>query len=200
MHIIERVSISVFFYGALSLLVLYIYIGSSTGSTKGVFALLFSVSISIFVYVFSFLRVDYFLARPDPPIFHRRRGFSNRVRAVTFAVAIINFFLSGLYAGIEVFIFVLFVRNALVLNIDYPLSKKLELINQAKRKFGIVQLWSLNLPVSRDLLLLDSASTNARVEVLFSDLTVIWRAWALFQEGRRILLIPFILWVTAVGE
>ena len=38
------------------------------------------------------------------------------------------------------------------------------------------------------------------VEVLFSDLIVIWGAWALFQDRRRVILVPFILWVAAVGE
>ena len=69
-----------------------------TSSVKGVFVVLFSTSVVTLVFVFSFLQVAYFLARPDTPCFHRRKEFSNRTTAamlVTVA-AVTNFFLSSL--------------------------------------------------------------------------------------------------------
>ena len=38
------------------------------------------------------------------------------------------------------------------------------------------------------------------MKVLLSDLIVIWRAWALFPDQRWVILIPFVLWIGAVGE
>ena len=40
------------------------------------------------------------------------------------------------------------------------------------------------------------------VEILevLSDLIVIWRAWVLFPDRQWIILIPFIMWIGAVGE
>jgi len=38
------------------------------------------------------------------------------------------------------------------------------------------------------------------VEVLLSDLIVIWRAWALFRDRQWVILIPFSLWIMALGE
>ena len=36
--------------------------------------------------------------------------------------------------------------------------------------------------------------------MLLGDLIVIWRAWALFPDRQWVILIPFILWIGAVGE
>ena len=36
--------------------------------------------------------------------------------------------------------------------------------------------------------------------MLLSDLIVIQRAWALFKDQRRVILLPFILWIGVVGE
>ena len=38
------------------------------------------------------------------------------------------------------------------------------------------------------------------VKVLISDFIVIWRAWALIIDRRWVVLVPFILWIAAVGE
>ena len=38
------------------------------------------------------------------------------------------------------------------------------------------------------------------LEVWLSDLIVIWRAWALFQDRQWVILIPFTLWIGGVGE
>ena len=48
-----------------------------------------------------------------------------------FAATVINFLLSGLNAGTQVALFIVFIRMALILDICYPLSEKRELVNQA---------------------------------------------------------------------
>jgi len=150
---VEELSIGVFFYGASSLLMVYGLV--FTTSIKGAFVVLFSASVVIFVFVFSFLRVGYFLVGPDPPRFHRRRGFSNRPIAAVFVVTVINFLLLSLSTGTEIAMFILLIRKALILG---PLSGKQELIDNVLRNLNIVSFWSANLPVSRHLLLLDSVS------------------------------------------
>ena len=134
--------------------------GLSTNSIKGVFIILFSASIVIFVFVFSSLQVACFLARPDPPKFHRRRGFSNRATAAMFVGTVINFLLFSLSTGTETAMFIVSIRRALILDIEYPLSEKQELVGLPNPI--IAQLWSANLPVSNKLSLMDSASIHAR--------------------------------------
>jgi len=153
---VEELSIGVFFYGASSSLVVY---GPFTSSIKGVFAVLFSASVAIFMFVFSFLRVAYLLARPDPPRFHRRRGFSSRTTAAVFVVTVINFLLFSLSTGTEIATFIVLIRKALILD---PLSEKQELLNNVLQNLTIVIFWSANLPVSRNLSLLDFVSIHAR--------------------------------------
>lgn len=36
--------------------------------------------------------------------------------------------------------------------------------------------------------------------MLLIDLIAIWRAWALFQDQRWVIVLPFILWIGAVGD
>ena len=79
-----------------------------------------------------------------------------------FVTTVINFLLSSLNTGTHVAIFIVFIRKALVLDIDYPLSKKPELVNNALQNMNIVTLWSQTLPVSIKLSLLDPASIHAR--------------------------------------
>ena len=117
----------------------------------------------ILLFVLSFLRVSYFLARPDPPRFHRRRGFPNRATVVMFVVTIINFLLSSLYTGTEVALFILLIRKTLVLDLDYPLSEKPELVNDALQNLNLVHFWSKNLPVSSNLSLLGSVDRKSVV-------------------------------------
>ena len=69
---IEELSIAIFFYGSSSLLVVY---ALSTGSIKGGFVILFSASVVIFVFVFSFRPVSYFSVRPDPRDFTGEEDF-----------------------------------------------------------------------------------------------------------------------------
>ena len=152
---VEELSIAIFFYGASSSPVEY---GPFTSSIKGVFVVLFSASVVIFVFVLSFLRVAYFLTRPDPPRFHRRRRFSDRWAAAMFVVTVINFLLFGLSAGNEIAKFAMFIRKDLI---EDPLLKKQESEN-ALQNLMIVQFWSANLPVSNNLSLLDPVSIHVR--------------------------------------
>ena len=133
--------------------------GSSTSLMTGVFVLLFSTSVVIFVFVFSFCKVTYFLARPDPRNFDRRRGFSNRATAAMFAVTVINFIIFSLGIGTQVAIVIVAIRKALILNIDFlPFS---EMPDKALlQSMDIVGIWAEDLPVSAKLLLLDPVSIH----------------------------------------
>ena len=148
LHALEQLSISIFFYGA-SLFVVY---DSSTSSITlaGVFVVLFSASVVIFMFVLSFLEATDFL--PVLLKFDRRRGFPNRTTAAMFAATFINFSASSLKAGNHVAGFVVFVRTALM---DHPLSEKPEMVNDALRKMELVTLWAGSFPVSSNLPLPD---------------------------------------------
>jgi len=153
LYTVEQVTICVFFYGASSSLAVY---DSLTSPITGLFVVLFSMSVVIFVFVFSFLPVAHFLARPDLQRFHRRKGFSERLTAVMFAMTVINFLLSSWNTGNWIVGFIVPTQKAFMLNIDYPLSEKRESVNNALRNLTIVTLWSGNLPVSSNLSPLDS--------------------------------------------
>ena len=108
-------------------------------------------------------KVAYFLARPDPQKFDRRRGFSNRATAAMFIATVVNFIFSSLNTGIEVALFIVVIRKALTLDIDYPLLEKAELINNALvQGMSIVTVWAQVLPVSIKLLMLDPVFIHAR--------------------------------------
>jgi len=81
---------------------------------------------------------------------------------LTFIMTVINFLLSSLRIGTEVSDFVVYIRKAFILDIDYPLSEKLELAGNALQNLLIVVFWSDNLPVSSNLSLLDFVSIHAR--------------------------------------
>ena len=53
---------------------------------------------------------------------------------------------------------VVYIRKTLILNIDYPLSEKLELVNNALQNMYIVGDWAVYLPVSIKLSLPDLIS------------------------------------------
>ena len=149
LSLIETLSISIPFYGASSSFVVY---GPFTSLKKGAFVVLFSASVVIFMFVFSFLQVAYFLARPDSPRFHRRRGFSNRLIAAMFVMTVINFLLFSLYIGTQLVAFTtVYIRKALILDIYYPLSAKGKLVHDALQKLKFLVLWSANLPVRSNL-------------------------------------------------
>ena len=117
-----------------------------------------------------------------------------------FAATAINFILSSLVTGTQVAIFIAPIRKALILDVDYPLLEKLELA-KVVWNLDIAIGWVGSTTVSTSLSLLDSVSNNLySVKILLSDLVVIWRAWALFQDQQWIILLPFILWFGAAGE
>ena len=67
-----------------------------------------------------------------------------------FVVTVINFLLASLVTGNQLAGFVVFVRTGLVLDIDYPLSEKPELIHSTIQDMNIlaVSVWARSLPVS----------------------------------------------------
>ena len=78
-------------------------------------------------------------------------------------MTVINFLLFSLYIGTLVTAFItMFIRKALILDIGSPLSEKLGLVSNALQNLEIVEMWSGNLPVRSNLLLLDSSSIHAR--------------------------------------
>ena len=79
-----------------------------------------------------------------------------------FVMTVVNFLLSSLSTGSDVAGFILFVRKALILDIDYPLPEKPELVNNALRGVNAVGLWAGDLPVSIQLLLSDPTSIHPR--------------------------------------
>ena len=116
-----------------------------------------------------------------------------------FVMTVINFFLSTLNTGARVASFIIYIRKTLILDIDVPLSEQPKLVIDALRNVSVVAIWSGYLPVSTKLLLSDSVCIHTRSEVFFSDLIVIWRAWAIFPDQKCVILIPFILWIVALG-
>ena len=96
------------------------------------------------------------------PKLDRRKGFSGRATAAMFTATVINFLLSSLYTGSQVATFIISIREALVLDIDYPLSEKPALVNNALRNVNLVTAWSVSLSVSIELLPPDSVSIHAR--------------------------------------
>ena len=192
-QLIATLSIYGFFYGASSSLAAW---GSSTSLISGVFIVLFSGWVLILMFVFVFQKAAYLSASPK---LDRRRGFSNRATRVMFVATVINFLLSSLYTGSQVAAFIVPIRKALILNVDYPLSEKPELINNALRNVRIIFYWTVSLSVSIKLSLPDHYH-SCFVEVLLSDLVIIWRALALFPDRQWVILMPFILWIAALGE
>jgi len=116
-----------------------------------------------------------------------------------FAATVVNFLCCSLSTGTEVAGFIMLIRKYLILDIDYPLSEKLGLVDNALRNMNLVIAWSEIFPVSIKLTVA-SCIYSYRLKIILSDLIVIWRAWALFPDRRWVVLIPFILWIGAVGE
>ena len=140
-----------------------------------------------------------FLSRPDSLKLDRRRGFSNYATAAMFVATMINFLLSSLYIGSHVAGFIVFIRKALILDIDYSPSEKAESINNTL--WNVISGWAEILPVSVKLFPPDPVSQlSMSREILLGDFIVIWRAWVLFPERQWVVFIPFILWIGTVGE
>jgi len=90
-----------------------------------------------------------------------RKGFSNRATAAMFAATVINFLLSSLNTGTQVAIFIGFIRQVLILDVDYPLVEKLGLVVNSLQNVTIANVWAANLPVSFKLSLSDHVSNYA---------------------------------------
>jgi len=73
-----------------------------------------------------------------------------------FVATVINFLLFSLDTGTRVAGFIVLVRKALILDIDYPLSEKRVLVNKALQSVNIIANWASAFPVSIKLLLPDS--------------------------------------------
>ena len=73
-----------------------------------------------------------------------------------FVATVVNFLLSSLNTGTHVAVFIMSIRKALILDIDYPLSEKPQLVNNALQTLNVVEFWSGILPVSRNLSMPDS--------------------------------------------
>ena len=79
-----------------------------------------------------------------------------------FLATTINFLVSSLNTGNSIALFIVFIRKALVLNIDYPLPERQELVNNALRNVNLVAIWASSLPVSGKLSLLDPVFIHRR--------------------------------------
>ena len=79
-----------------------------------------------------------------------------------FAVTVINFLLFSLNTGRQVAAFIVYIRTALVLDIDYPLSGKPDLVKLALNNLNVVFGWAAYLPVSIKLSPSDPVSIHAR--------------------------------------
>ena len=106
---------------------------------------------------FLLLQATQFLSRPDPSKFDRRRGFSNRAIAAMFIGTIINFLLASLNTGNQVAVVIVFIRKGLmiILDSDYPLLEKPELVTNALRNEVMVGFWAETFPVGTKLLIPD---------------------------------------------
>ena len=65
-----------------------------------------------------------------------------------FVATTINFLASSVVTGIQVTIFSGAIRKALILDVDYPLSEKLELVTKVVWNFDIVVDWAGTISVS----------------------------------------------------
>ena len=81
-----------------------------------------------------------------------------------FVATVVNFLVSSVTTGNEVAYFIVFIRKALILDIDHPLSEKRELVNRdrALQNMITVNFWASNIPVSIKLSLPDPISIHAR--------------------------------------
>ena len=189
---VEEISIDVFFYGASSR---HEYTYDNLINTPGVFVVLFSSSVVIFMFVSK----THSTKCPDSFEPDRRRGFSNRLIAVMFMATVLNFLLFSLYVGTEVAGFVVFIQKALVDNIEIPLVDRPQLVDDALHVTNLIEFWAADLTVSHCRLRYSVSHLHVPKPML-SDLIVIWRAWVLFPDQQWMIIIPVILWIATVGE
>ena len=65
-----------------------------------------------------------------------------------FVATVINFILSSLGTGSRVAIFIVYIRKALIVDIDYPLSEEPELLTNALRNVTMLSSWAEYIGVS----------------------------------------------------
>ena len=92
-------------------------------------------------------KATHFSARPGPAKFDRRRGFSTRVTAFIFVTTVIDFLLYSVTTGNQVALFIVLTRKA-ILEIDYPMSEKQDLVHKAVRNYDLILFWAGTPPVS----------------------------------------------------
>jgi len=78
-----------------------------------------------------------------------------------FIMTAINLLLSSIHTGAYVAAFIMAVREFLILDIDYPLSKKPDLVKGVIQSMVLVTFWTSALPVSIKLSLPDPVSIHA---------------------------------------
>ena len=74
-----------------------------------------------------------------------------------FVATVVNLLLASLNTGSQIALFVVFIREALVLNPDLPLVERPQLVNRSIWKLDVVADWAGNLPVSSNPSLPDFA-------------------------------------------
>jgi len=158
---LEALSIYVFFYGVYSSLVARVCLIHKFDN-RIVRCTLRRIGARYLCVGFLLLWNRLFLNKTSSLKLDRRKGFSNRAAAAMFAVTVINFLLSSLNTGSQVASFIVFIRKALILDIDHPLSEKQEPVTNALRNINIVSFWAESLPVSITLLLPDPILIHGR--------------------------------------
>ena len=79
-----------------------------------------------------------------------------------FTATVVNFFLAILNIGTEFVEFIVSIRKTLILNIEYPLSERQELVINASQNVTTLNNWARNLPVSIKLSQSDPVSIHVR--------------------------------------
>ena len=82
-----------------------------------------------------------------------------------FTATLINFLLFSLCTGSHVAGFIVFIRKALILDIDYPPLEVIESINKTLWNVNIVIYWAETLPVSIKLLPPDPISIHVPSDI-----------------------------------
>jgi hypothetical protein len=93
---------------------------------------------------------------------YRRKGSPNRATTVIFVATVLNFLLFRMVTGIEAAEVSVFIRMALIVDIDYRLSEKGELIDSALQNMNIAIFWTGSIPVNVKLSLSDPVSIHTR--------------------------------------
>lgn len=100
-----------------------------------------------------------------------RRGFSSKLIVVTFGLTVINFILFTLVVGAQ-----------LAISVELSLSSSVTIVNDSLLEaLELVSFWGVNF-----------------IKII-NVFLIIWRAWAMYQERRLVVVLPFILWLLTVA-